>query len=157
MEIKSVFREGETVPERYTCDGRNINPPLDFSGIPKGTKSLALIIDDPDSPSGVFTHWIVWNIPLDNKAIKENSVPRGSVQGLNDFGQAGYGGPCPHQGIHRYRFRVFALDVLLAVPTNPVKDYISKAMDGHVLDSAVLTGVYGREGMGENNRKRRGR
>ena len=145
MEIKSVFRDGEMIPERYTCDGRNINPPLDFSGIPKGTKSLALIIDDPDSPSGVFTHWIVWNISPDNKAIKENSVPRGSVQGPNDFGHVGYGGPCPHQGTHRYRFRVFALDVLLAVPTNPVKDYISKAMDGHVLDSAVLTGVYGRE------------
>ena len=145
MEIKSVFREGEMIPEKYTCDGEDANPPLEFSGIPKGTKILALITDDPDSPSGVFTHWIIWNISPDNKAIKENSLPRGSVQGLNDFGQAEYGGPCPHQGIHRYRFRVFALDIKLDLPLGSTKENLESAMKEHVLAQAVLMGRYGRK------------
>jgi len=144
MKIKSVFDEGGRIPIKYTCDGMNINPPLEFLEVPKEAKSLALIVDDPDSPSGIFTHWIIWNLPPATRAIKESSVPSSSVEGTNDFVRAGYGGPCPRSGTHRYMFRLFALDRLLNLPPGSEKDDFEKAMKGHVIQRAVLTGVYSR-------------
>jgi hypothetical protein len=143
MKIKGVFKDNERIPSKYTCDGKNINPPLEFTDVPKNTKSLVLIVDDPDSPSGVFTHWILWNILPGTKSIKENSVPTGAEEGTNDFGNVGYGGPCPHSGTHRYKFALYALDTKLNF-SNGTKDSLEKAMKGHIIDKAILTGIYSR-------------
>ena len=100
-----AFKAGGTIPALFTCKGANQNPPLRFGGIPKEAKSLALIVDDPDAPGSLFTHWLVWNINLTATQLGENSVPAGAAQGTNDFGRIGYGGPCPPSGTHRYYFR----------------------------------------------------
>src|SRR6266481_5123903 len=105
----SAFQEGASTPSKFTCDGAGTSPPLQIADVPSGAKSLALIVDDPDAPSGLFTHWTVWNISPQTSTIGEGSTPQG-VQGTNDFGKAGYGGPCPPSGTHRYYFRIFALD-----------------------------------------------
>jgi len=108
----SAFKEGETIPEKYTCIGQNLNPPLNIENIPKNTKGLSLIFEDPDAPNGVFTHWLVWNIPVSTKSISENAKPR--TEGLNSNGKIGYMGPCPPSGKpHRYIFRIYALDIEL--------------------------------------------
>lgn len=144
MKIKSVFNDKERIPSRYTCDGKNINPPLEFIDVPKNAKSLVLTADDPDSPSGIFTHWIVWNIPPNTRSIKENSVPAGAKEGMNDFGNVGYGGPCPHSGTHRYRFALYALDAELNSSREMTKNNVENAMKGHIIDRAILTGLYSR-------------
>jgi len=105
----SAFQQGANIPSKFTCDGANTNPPLQISDVPAEAKSLVLIVDDPDAPSGLFTHWAVWNISPQATTIAEGSTPKGA-QGTNDFGKSGYGGPCPPSGAHRYYFRVFALD-----------------------------------------------
>ncbi|MCL5730359.1 MAG: YbhB/YbcL family Raf kinase inhibitor-like protein [Candidatus Pacearchaeota archaeon] len=143
MEIRSIFRDGERIPERYTCDGDNVNPLLEFSGVPSEAKSLVLVIDDPDSPSRNFVHWVMWNIPANTKRINEDSAPRGARQGRNDFGNLGYGGPCPHEGNHRYRFRLFALDILLDLQNGSKAD-VEMSMKEHILAQTVLTGTYSR-------------
>lgn len=145
MQIKSAFSENERIPEKFTCDGNNINPEIQISDVPSGTKSLALIVDDPDSPSGVFAHWIVFNMPSNVNKIPQDSIPQNSLQGKNDFGENRYGGPCPHKGEHRYRFKVFALDNVLNLKEGCSVEDIEEGIKGHILDHAILTGKYSRK------------
>jgi Raf kinase inhibitor-like YbhB/YbcL family protein len=140
----SVFQEGATIPAKFTCDGADTNPALQIADVPAGAKSLALIVDDPDAPSGLFTHWTVWNIPPQASAIGEGSTPKG-VQGTNDFGKSGYGGPCPPSGTHRYYFKVFALDRELDLPFGAKRGQLDAAMKGHVLAQGELMGRYSRK------------
>lgn len=145
MKISSpAFEENSKIPKKYTCDGENINPPLEIKEIPEGTQSLVLIVEDPDAPMGKFLHWLVFNIDPKVNFIEENSLPFGSIQGKNDFGQEGYGGPCPPFGQHRYFFKVFALDKKLNLPSGAKLNEIENAMEGHILDQAELIGVYGK-------------
>ena len=136
-----AFENNKSIPSRYTCDGDDVNPPLTIEGIPEETKSLVLIVDDPDAPMGTWDHWIVWNIPPTSK-IEENSVP--GVEGLNDFGKHSYGGPCPPSGTHRYFFKICALDTKLNLDSNSRKKDVEKAMKGHILASGELVGLYSR-------------
>ncbi len=136
------FKDGEMIPRKYTCQGDDVNPQLDISGIPENTKSLVLIMDDPDAPMGTWDHWIVWNISPDTKTIAENSVPAGAVQGKNSWGRNDYGGPCPPSGTHRYFFKLYALDTTLDIPEKSKKKDVEKAMQGHILEQAQLMGKY---------------
>lgn len=145
MQLTSrAFKANETIPDKYTCDGANINPPLTIRGVPEGTKSLALIVNDPDAPSGDWAHWTVWNIAPEVEEIEENSVPEGAVEGVTDFGQPGYGGPCPPSGSHRYHFKVYALDVNLDLDASAKKAGVEVAMAGHILGETMLVGKYQR-------------
>lgn len=127
------------IPPKYTCEGDNVNPPLLFQNIPEGTRSLALIVEDPDAPKGVFDHWVCWNISP-NEAIAERSNP--GINGTNSFGKIGYGGPCPPSGEHRYYFKIFALDTELNLLTGARKQEVLDAMKGHELATAELMGRY---------------
>jgi Raf kinase inhibitor-like YbhB/YbcL family protein len=139
----SAFKANQHIPEKYSCDGQDINPPLTIEGIPQGAKSLALIFDDPDAPRGAFDHWIIWNIPASYKTISEDSAP--GVQGLNGMGGIGYSGPCPPPGKpHHYTFNVYALDVELALKDKSSKRDLEKAMKGHVLAEGKLIGLFSR-------------
>ena len=133
-----AFKAGGTIPPTFTCKGANQNPPLQFGGIPKEAKSLALIIDDPDAPGGLFTHWLVWNIGPANTQLGENSVPAGAAQGMNDFGRIGYGGPCPPSGTHRYYFRLFALDQKIDLSPGAKRGALEQALKGHILARGEL-------------------
>lgn len=137
----SVFNENDLIPAKYTCDGANVNPPLDIEGIPEQAKCLALIVDDPDAPKGTWVHWVVWNIPITHH-LKEKTVH--GNEGLNDFGRRAYGGPCPPSGKHRYFFKVYALDELLDLPPAIHKLQLEKAMSGHILAFGELIGLYQR-------------
>ena len=139
-----AFKNNQLIPKKYTCDGENINPPLQISGIPAGTKSLVLIVDDPDAPMGTWVHWVVWNISPDTTLIEENSVPQGSIQGVNDFGKNTYGGPCPPRGTHRYYFKLYALNTKLPLNPSATKKDVEKAMEGAILEKAELVGLYKR-------------
>lgn len=138
-----AFQDNETIPTQYTCDGENVSPPLQVSGIPEGTKSLVLILDDPDSPSGTFIHWLLYDIPPTTLQILSAQIPAGSLEGNNSFGQLGFGGPCPHQGEHRYVFTLYALDTLLKI-RNLNRAELETSLRGHILAQAVLTGKYQR-------------
>ncbi|MGZ5003165.1 MAG: YbhB/YbcL family Raf kinase inhibitor-like protein [Chthoniobacterales bacterium] len=134
ISLSSVaFKSGEKIPEKFTCKGANVNPPLQFPGVPAEARSLALIVDDPDAPSGLFTHWLVWNIDPTTRKIGEKSVPSGAVQGTNDFGKSGYGGPCPPSGTHRYFFRLIALDQKLELKSGAKRSDLDKAIAGHIV------------------------
>jgi len=137
----SVFENKGVIPAKYTCDGENVNPPLSVDGVPEGTESLVLIVDDPDAPMGTWDHWVVWNIPPAKK-IEENSVP--GTEGLNDFGKHSYGGPCPPSGTHRYFFKFYALDRKLDLPSNSRKRNVEKAMEEHILAKGQIIGLYSR-------------
>jgi len=146
MKIESsAFRQNEAIPSKYTCDGENVNPPLKFSRVPEDAKSLVLIVDDPDAPSGTWVHWTVWNIAPRTEGIGENDVPQGAVEGLTDFGKPGYGGPCPPSGTHRYFFKVFALDITLDLDSSAKIEELEKAMEGHILAKDELIGLYQRQ------------
>ncbi|OGD63872.1 hypothetical protein A2160_01405 [Candidatus Beckwithbacteria bacterium RBG_13_42_9] len=143
MKVTSpVFTQEEQMPEDYTCDGENVNPPLNIVNLPAGTQSLAIIVDDPDSPAGNFTHWLVWNINPQTKEIMEDSVPENAVVGTNDFKKMEYDGPCPPSGTHRYVFKVLALGTKLELGEGATREELDEAMDEHVLDSAELIGLY---------------
>ena len=143
MKITSTaFESEQSIPKKYTCVGENINPELEINDAPDRAKSLVLIVDDPDAPEGTFVHWIMWNIDPATTKIEENSVPKGAIQGINDFGKEEYGGPCPPEKIHHYRFKLYALDILLNLSTSVKKDDIEKAMENHNLDWAQLIGTY---------------
>ncbi|MBI5045637.1 MAG: YbhB/YbcL family Raf kinase inhibitor-like protein [Candidatus Niyogibacteria bacterium] len=145
MKISSpIFEEGAAIPEKYTCDGDDASPALEISGVPAGTQSLALLMDDPDSPSGNFVHWTIWNIRANETEIKENTKPEGAVEGVNSFGNIGYGGPCPHAGTHRYFFRLYALDKTLDLSSGADVVALKQSMEGHVLAEAKLMGNYTR-------------
>ncbi|MGB5197246.1 MAG: YbhB/YbcL family Raf kinase inhibitor-like protein, partial [Candidatus Deferrimicrobium sp.] len=116
-----AFPNNGMIPPEYTCDGANVNPPLTVRNAPAKSGSLALIVDDPDAPRGTWVHWVVWNMGADTKDIPANSVPTGALQGTNDFGKQGYGGPCPPSGTHRYFFKLYALDISLALKTGATK------------------------------------
>jgi len=138
----SAFINNGPIPTRYTCDGEDVNPPLSIQGIPQGTQSLALTVDDPDAPMGTWDHWIVWNISPSDE-IEENAVP--GAEGINDFRKHSYGGPCPPSGTHRYFFRVYALDTKLNLSLNSRKKDLEKAMQGHILAKGETVGHYSRK------------
>lgn len=141
MITSSAFEDGDKIPAKYTCDGENVNPPFEFENLPEATKSLVLIITDPDAPSGNFVHWAVWNI-IPESGIEENSVP--GVVGRNSYGKASYTGPCPPSGTHEFVFRVFALDTELELEGGSKIDELEQSMQGHVLAEGKLTALYGR-------------
>jgi Raf kinase inhibitor-like YbhB/YbcL family protein len=140
-----AFPHEEMIPSRFTCDGADVSPPLSIVNIPERTRSLALIVDDPDAPAGTWVHWVVWNILPETGEIPENSVPRGAIQGTNDFGKQRYGGPCPPSGTHRYCFKLYAIDAPIALKSGATKAQIEEAMKGHVLAQAELVGLYRRK------------
>ncbi len=145
MRISSPeFKNGDRIPPQFTCDGDDVNPELRIDAVPAAAKSLVLIVDDPDSPSGNWLHWSVWNISPDTRVIKEDSVPAGAREGETDFSEVGYGGPCPSYGEHVYRFGVYALDKELDVLPESTRPVLEKAFEGHILSSAFLTGRYQR-------------
>ncbi len=141
----SIFEDNGNIPGKYTCDGANVNPPLKIENIPQGTKSLVLVLDDRDAPRGTFVHWILWNIAPDTKEIKENSTPEAAVRGVTDFKKRKYGGPCPPSRTHRYIFKIYALDTRLDLTPNASKKDVEKAMKGHVISEAQMTGLYKRK------------
>lgn len=153
MHISSpAFGDGKSIPAEFTCDGRNVCPALEFADIPTAAKSLVLIMDDPDiprniRPDGMFVHWLIWNIPATTTSIPAGSVPPG-IAGQNTDGQIGYVGPCPPSGEHRYYFRLYALDIDLAIASTATKADLLRSMDGHILDQAELMGRYRRVGTG---------
>lgn len=145
MKITSPsFAHNQNIPPKYTCDGENINPPLQFSDIPVDAKSLVLISDDPDAPMGTWVHWTIWNIDPKITEIVENNVPAGAIEGTTSFGEIGYGGPCPPSGVHRYFFKLYALDTKLDLQTSSKKEDLEKAMRKHILASAEIIGMYTR-------------
>jgi Raf kinase inhibitor-like YbhB/YbcL family protein len=150
MEIKSsAFGSGEMIPAKYTCDGADFSPQLEWSGSPAGTRSFALICDDPDAPMGTWVHWVIYDIPptatmLAEGITREKDLPGGGTQGINDFRKIGYGGPCPPGGTHRYFFKLYALDAMLGLKPGITKDQLLTAMRGHILGEAQLMGTYKR-------------
>ena len=134
-----VFKDGEMIPPAYTCEGVNISPPLDITHIPEETLCLALIMDDPDAPSGTWVHWLAWNIPVTHH-IRQNELH--GMQGTNDFHHDYYGGPCPPSGTHRYFFKVYALDALLELPASTRKEQLEIAMSEHIIGFGRLVGLY---------------
>ena len=150
-----AFQPGGSIPSKYTCEGQDNSPPLAWSGAPANTKSFALIVDDPDAPDPakpqrVYVHWVVYNLPVTTTSLPQNAskkgVPKGGVQGKNDWGKAEYGGPCPPIGRHRYFFKLYALDTELAGLSSPTKADIERAMKGHMVDSGELIGTYQKSG-----------
>ena len=147
--ISSAFKYGDMIPKKYTCDGDDISPPLRWDGVPKETKSFALICDDPDAPMGTWVHWVYYNIPKNVRSLPESIVPNenpyiGGTQGINDFKRVGYGGPCPPMGTHRYFFRLYALDDVLDLPAGLTKDQLLDKIEDHIIGSAILMGIYSR-------------
>jgi len=146
----TAFTGGGTIPRKHTCDGSDVSPPLAWDNVPGGTKSFALICDDPDAPMGTWVHWVLFNLPADTRSLAEavppdKELPNGARQGTNDFRKIGYGGPCPPPGKpHRYFFKLYALDTVLDLPAGSTKAQVVKAMEGHVLAEGQLMGKYGR-------------
>ena len=135
----AAFSQDGQIPKKYTCEGEDINPPLEIRNLPAETKTVAIIVEDPDAPHGTFDHWIAWNIKP-NESIAENSLP--GINGTNGFGKTGYGGPCPPSGSHRYFFKVFALDTTLDLPVGSSKKELHQAMKTHILAKGELMGHY---------------
>ena len=151
LELASpAFEDDETIPSKFTCDGGDISPPLEWSGVPEGTKSLALICDDPDAPMGTWVHWVLYGLPADTTLLPEGvptdeAVENGALQGKNDFKRIGYGGPCPPPGKpHRYFFKLYAVDSELDLKPGATKKDLVRAMKGHVLAEGRLVGRYKR-------------
>jgi len=147
-----VFKNGGGIPSKYTCQGEDISPPLMFAGVPDGTKSLTLIVDDPDAPDPAapkmtWVHWVLYNLPPDTKGLEESlaSLPAGTLEGVNDWKRTGYGGPCPPIGRHRYFFKLYALDTVLPDLHEPIKAELEQAMQGHILVQSELIGTYQKE------------
>jgi len=147
----SAFQQGGSIPSKYTCEGQDLSPPLAWSGAPSNAKSIAMIVDDPDAPDPakpqrVYVHWVVYNIPVGTTSLPENAskrgMPKGAVQGKNDWGKPEYGGPCPPIGRHRYFFKLYALDTELAGLSAATKADLERAMKGHAVDSGELMGTY---------------
>ena len=143
----SAFSQGEPIPPIYTCKGKDISPPLLWTEVPEGTESFVLIFDDPDAPMGTWVHWVYYNIPGSMRKLPEgfdknvNPAP-GGVQGITSFGRPGYGGPCPPRGIHRYFFKLYALNAAISPVSNAGKAEVLRAMKGHVLAEAELMGTF---------------
>ena len=147
----AAFEQGEPIPPKYSCDGEDISPPLAWDDPPTGTQSLALIMDDPDAPGGTWDHWILFNIPPELRELQEdlpvtgkNQDPEAIFAGNNSWGRAGYGGPCPPSGTHRYFFKLYALDTIINLLPGATKNELMNAMDGHILAEDELMGTYSR-------------
>jgi hypothetical protein len=146
----SAFKENEVIPRKYTCDGSDVSVPLSWNDPPEGTKSFALIADDPDAPRGTWVHWVLYDLPPDAREISDGiagqeTLDNGTKQGKNDFGKIGYGGPCPPTGpAHRYHFKLYALDRMIGLKPKATKQQLLDAMKGHVLSQAELIGSYKR-------------
>lgn len=140
----SAFHHLDLIPSKYTCDGENIPPPLFISDVPDNTKSLAVVVDDPDAPGGDWVHWLVWDLNPQLVEIDSDKLPQAAVVGLNDFGQQSWGGPCPPSGTHRYQFTLYAVDTLLALENTTTKPQLLTALKGHILDQTMLVGLYKR-------------
>jgi hypothetical protein len=149
----SAFDNNGKIPSKYTCEGDDLSPPLEWSGVPEGTKSLVLIVDDPDAPDPakpqrVYVHWVLYNIPAEATRIEENAwrshLPDGTATGVNDWDKQAWGGPCPPIGRHRYFFKLYALDAPTGLRDGHTKAELLKAIEGHVLDQAELIGTYER-------------
>jgi Raf kinase inhibitor-like YbhB/YbcL family protein len=153
MEIELIsrsFGEGESIPSKFTCDGANVSPQLSWNCSVEGVKTFVLIVEDPDAPSGNFTHWLVYNIPADVNLLMENSTPTKNVRdevlmGTNDFGRIGYGGPCPPSGTHHYYFRMYGLNTAVHLDSGATKREVLKKMEGHIIARAELMGTYQRK------------
>lgn len=146
MNIFSLdFEDGGAIPRRFTCDDKDISPNLIIENVPKGAESLALVIDDPDAPSGTWTHWLVWNIPPQTNEIGQATVPEGAIEGVNSSGGQNYSGPCPPNGTHRYFFRLFALDTKLDADGSADRAEVEEEMLGHVIETAEVMGTYARQ------------
>ncbi|MDX6497848.1 MAG: hypothetical protein QOG23_1108 [Blastocatellia bacterium] len=144
-----AFKEGQSIPAPYTCDGVNISPPLEWTGVPKTATTVAIIVDDPDAAAGTWVHWVLYNLPADNIGVVENvpaseNLKAGGFQGKNDFGKFGYSGPCPPSGTHRYFFKIYALDSDLPLKAGATKADVIKAMEGHIVLQGQLIGTYRR-------------
>jgi len=140
----NAFNEGDRMPRIYTCDDKNMSPPLEWTGVPSDTVSLALIMDDPDAPMGTWVHWVLYNLPADQSGLKQGKSDRG-MEGKNDFNRLGYGGPCPPKGsVHRYYIKIYALDTRLDLKSGATKAQVESAMGGHILAQGQLMGSYGR-------------
>ena len=146
----NAFEDGGSIPTEYTCEGQDYSPALSWGKVPSGTKTVALIVDDPDAPIGTFTHWLIYNIPADKHKLpervdKKESLADGSLQGVNDFRKIGYNGPCPPPGKpHRYYFKIYALDKRLDLAGGATRSQLEKAMEGHILAKGETMGSYGR-------------
>jgi Raf kinase inhibitor-like YbhB/YbcL family protein len=155
MRLTSLsFANQKSMAKELTCDGENISPALEWSGVPKGTKSFVLIVDDPDAPDPnnpriIWVHWVLYNIPATvtslPEGLKDKDLPDGTLQGLNDWKRTGYGGPCPPIGQHRYFFKLYALNIILSDLKHPTTAKLKSAMKGHILDTAELIGLYQRK------------
>ena len=152
--MSSAFSAGKPIPPRYTCDGTDLSPPLQWSGVPANTRSLALIVSDPDAPDPAapqrtWVHWVLYDLPASTRLLPEGvtqrELPRGTLEGLNDFHRAEWGGPCPPVGRHRYFFNLYALDVVLPELKNATVGDLDQAMQGHILEQAELLGTYERK------------
>ncbi|MEM4260942.1 MAG: YbhB/YbcL family Raf kinase inhibitor-like protein [Candidatus Woesearchaeota archaeon] len=150
IELKSnSFKNGGMIPKQFTCDGKNVSPQLSWSKFPEGTKSFALICEDPDAPVGIWVHWVIYNIPHNVNELQEGfptqkSFPDGIKQGINDFRKIGYGGPCPPSGTHRYFFKIYALDTVLELEAGATKQQLLNAMEKHIIAHGELIGKYKR-------------
>ena len=146
----TAFAQGGDIPVRYTCEGADASPPLAWSGVPAGTTSLALIVDDPDAPGHTWVHWVMYNLPPQTselaQGVRREDLPSGTREGLNDWHRTGYGGPCPPSGRHRYFLKLYALDVALPDLGMPDKAALERAMQGHILAQAELIGTYRKQG-----------
>ncbi len=145
-----AFEDGGLIPAKYTCDGADISPPLQWEGVPEGTGSIAVISDDPDAPMGTWVHWVLFGLPSETRELAENippdrTLPNGAKQGTTDFGRVGYGGPCPPSGTHRYFFKIYALDTEIDLSAGASKSELLKAMEGHILGQGQLIGRYKRQ------------
>ncbi len=143
----SAFSQGQPIPEKFTCKGENISPALSWTEPSTGTQSFALIMDDPDAPAGTWVHWVLFNIPASARSLPEAfpsdaTLPNGSLSGNSSFGGPGYGGPCPPSGTHRYFFKLYALDEMLAISVGATKGELEKAMVGHILAQGELMGTF---------------
>lgn len=147
----AAFEHGAAIAAKYTCEGQDVSPPLDWSGVPKGARSLVLIVDDPDAPDPkaprmIWVHWILYNLPPDlaglPEGVSKSALPAGTGEGLNDWKRTGYGGPCPPIGRHRYFHKLYALDVKLEGLERPAKAALEAAMKGHIIAEAILMGTY---------------
>lgn len=143
LELTSdAFTNGQSIPAKYTCTGRNISPALAWNEPPSGTQSFALIVDDPDAPMGTWVHWVLFNIPAEARSLRENADTDAMSAGKNSWGDLGYGGPCPPSGTHRYYFKLYALDSTLSLSPGATKEQLLKTMDGHILAQGELMGTF---------------
>lgn len=138
----TAFDNNAPLPLKYSGKGQDLSPPLAWQNPPVGTKSYALICDDPDAPSGTWTHWVLYNIPLNVKNITEGEIPQGAIFGKNSWGKTSYNGPNPPSGTHHYHFTLYALDAPLSLPSGLTSDQLKQAMEGHILDKATLVGTF---------------